>query len=55
MKWIIVLVYILICFYTVKIGIGVWKEGKKFASINIMILALIILFLSIWIEINNRL
>ncbi|UZQ51479.1 hypothetical protein [Clostridium kluyveri] len=55
MGWIIILVYILICFYTVKVGIEVWKEGKKFASINIMILALVILFLSIWIKINNRL
>lgn len=55
MKWIIVLVYILICFYTVKVGIEVWKEGKKFASINIMILALAILLLSIWAKISNRL
>lgn len=55
MKWIIVIVYILICFYTVKVGIEVWKEGKKFASINIIILALIILFLAIWIKINNKL
>ncbi|MFL0195189.1 hypothetical protein ACJDU8_06360 [Clostridium sp. WILCCON 0269] len=55
MGWMIMLLYILIFFYTVKIGIKVWKEGKKFASINIMILALAILLLSIWAKINNRL
>ncbi|WP_368490963.1 hypothetical protein [Clostridium sp. BJN0013] len=55
MGWIIILIYILICFYTVKVGIEVWKEGKKFASINIMILALAILILFIWARINNRL
>ena len=55
MGWIIMLGYILICFYTVKVGIEIWKEGKKFASINVIILALIILFISIWIKINNKL
>lgn len=51
MPWIITLIYLGIAYYTIKVGIAEWKKRNKFASVNIMVLAMALILLSIWIEI----
>jgi hypothetical protein len=50
MPWIITLIYICIAYYTFKIAIKEWKARNKFASINIMIMALALIVASIYVE-----
>ena len=50
MSYVITLIYIYIAFYTFKIGKEEWKGGNKFASINIMILVILIVVACIWVE-----
>ena len=50
MPWLVTLIYIYIAYYTFKIAITEWKGGKKFASINIIVLAIALLASCIWVE-----
>ena len=50
MPWLVALGYVYISYYTFKIAIAEWRGGNKFASINIMILATVLIATCIWVE-----
>lgn len=49
MKFIFILIFIYCSYYTFKLGVSVWKQGKKIRGIFINLLAIFIVSLSYWV------